>query len=62
MDVDVFRLAADLFPDSWNTWDSLGEAQRTKGDTVTALASYRRSLALNPGNAGAREAIAALSR
>ena len=60
--VDVFRLAADLFPDSWNTWDSLGEAQRTKGDTVTALASYRRSLALNPGNAGAREAIAALSR
>ena len=31
-------------------------------DTVTALASYRRSLALNPGNTGAREAIAALSR
>jgi hypothetical protein len=60
--VNVFQLAAELFPDSWNTWDSLGEAQRASSDLVAALASYRRSLALNPGNTGARDAIADLTK
>ena len=60
--VAVFQLCADLFPDSWNSWDSLGEAQRAQGEKLAAIASYRMSLLLNPGNAGAREAIAEMSR
>jgi tetratricopeptide (TPR) repeat protein len=55
--IAAFALNTTIFPDSWNAWDSLGEAQRARGDTVSAIASYQRSLALNPGNNGARAAI-----
>jgi predicted alpha/beta superfamily hydrolase len=40
-------------PASANAWDSLGEAQAAKGDREQAVASYRKSLALDPKNANA---------
>nr|MCU0982767.1 tetratricopeptide repeat protein [Pirellulaceae bacterium] len=39
-----------LFPDSWNAWDSLGEVAAKAGLKEKAVASYRRSLELNPQN------------
>lgn len=36
--------------ESWNVCDSLGEAQETAGDEPGAIASYHKSLALNPQN------------
>ncbi len=33
-------------PDSWNTWDSLGEMYATLGDTKKAVANYQKALAL----------------
>ena len=46
----VFIKNAEDNPNSFNTYDSLGEAYKTKGDTVNAVRYYKKSLALNPGN------------
>jgi tetratricopeptide (TPR) repeat protein len=46
----VFEKTAFLYPDSWNAWDSLGEAAATAGRKEQAIASYRKSLELNPKN------------
>jgi tetratricopeptide (TPR) repeat protein len=53
----VFELNTEVFPDASNTWDSLGEAYATLGRTEDAVRAYERSLALDPGNAGARAAL-----
>ena len=45
------------YPESANTWDSLGEAQLAAGMHAKARASYERSLELNPGNRGATAAL-----
>lgn len=50
MAVGVLKLAADLHPDSWNAFDSLGEAYAADGDKARAVAAYRQSLVLNPKN------------
>jgi CubicO group peptidase (beta-lactamase class C family) len=44
--IEVMRLIATVFPDSANAHDSLGEAYMRLGDTVNAIASYERALAL----------------
>ncbi len=46
----VFDLNVESFPDSWNTYDSRGEALLTKGDTAASVRDYKKSLELNPGN------------
>ena len=43
------------------TWDSLGELQMEAGETQPAIASYRRSLELNPDNSNADRMIERLS-
>lgn len=57
----VFQLNASLFPQSANAYDSLGEVQEITGNKKEALASYKRSLALNPENKNAVNRIAELS-
>ena len=48
--VAVLQLYIALYPDSANAHDSLGEALMTTGHLGAAIASYRRSLELNPAN------------
>ena len=55
--ISVFELNTDTFPESANTWDSLGEAIMTKGDHETAIRYYRRSLELDPDNNNAARLI-----
>jgi tetratricopeptide (TPR) repeat protein len=55
--ISVFQLNTDTFPESANTWDSLGEALMTKGDHETAIRYYRRSLELDPDNSNAARMI-----
>ncbi len=45
------------YPDDWNGYDSLGEAHADSGHVDLAILNYRRSLALNPRNAGAANAL-----
>lgn len=47
---DVFRLTVDLYPESWNAYDSLAESLLQGGDRDGAAANYERSLQLNPDN------------
>lgn len=54
----IFKLNAETYPEAWNTYDSLGEAYMEQGNTDLAIANYRRSLQLNPGNDNAREMLA----
>jgi CubicO group peptidase (beta-lactamase class C family) len=53
----VFELNTELFPDAFNTWDSLGEACVKLGRREDAVRFYERSLALNAQNRSAREAL-----
>ena len=53
----VFELNTRVFPDAFNTWDSLGEAHMTLGRDDEAIRAYERSLELNPENASARSMI-----
>ncbi len=48
--VDMFRLNVELFPQSWNAYDSLAEGLLQTGDRDGAIANYTRSLELNPEN------------
>lgn len=56
----IFHLNADVFPDSWNVYDSLGEAYLLKEDTEKAIQYLEQSLALNPDNTRAVEMLEAL--
>ncbi|MGX4640546.1 dienelactone hydrolase family protein [Massilia sp. SYSU DXS3249] len=51
--VQIFRLATLLHPDSANAFDSLADGLEQAGDKAGAIAHYRRSLKLNPGNRNA---------
>ncbi|TYZ08422.1 serine hydrolase [Hymenobacter lutimineralis] len=53
--VELFQLNVDLHPNSWNTYDSLGEAYEMQGNSALAISNYQQSLALNPQNTGAVE-------
>jgi len=53
----AFEMNATQYPSSWNVWDSLGKAQRAVKNIEQALASYKKSLVLDPGNDNARDAI-----
>lgn len=46
----VLRLNVEFFPNSFNTWDSLGEAYMDRGDKELAIQNYGKSLDLNPKN------------
>ncbi len=50
--IAVFKLNTELYPDAWNTYDSLGDAYMKSGDKELAIASYKKSLSLNPQNVG----------
>ena len=55
--IAVFALNAELYPQSSNVHDSLGEAYAENGEKELAIKSYRRSLELNPQNTNAVEML-----
>jgi len=58
----VFEKTTRLFPDSWNAWDSLGEAAAKAGKKEQAIASYQKSLELNPDNRNGRTILEKLKK
>ena len=44
--IDLLERAALRFPDSWNAWDTLGEAYAQRGDVQHAIESYAKALVL----------------
>ena len=57
--VAVFELNAWEHPGAFNVYDSLGDAYLRAGQREAGLASYRRSVELNPENEHARRVLAA---
>ncbi len=57
----LLTLNAEFYPASGTIPFLMGEAYLQKGDTATALASYRDALAKDSTNVPARRRIAALS-
>jgi CubicO group peptidase (beta-lactamase class C family) len=60
--IRVFQLNVELHPQSWNVYDSLGEAFMKNGDKAAAIQNYTKSLDLNPKNANATEMLKKLQR
>jgi tetratricopeptide (TPR) repeat protein len=58
----VFELNVNLFPKSWNAWDSYAEYFMRTGNNSTAIEYYSKSLDLNPDNQNAAEMIRRLRR
>jgi len=46
----MFEINVNLYPESWNAYDSLGEALAATGNTEAAIAMYEKSLVINPEN------------
>jgi CubicO group peptidase (beta-lactamase class C family) len=53
----VFELNVAEYPDASNPYDSLGEAYLAAGDTARAIASYEKSVELDPGNTNGRTVL-----
>jgi len=57
--ITLWELNAREYPDDWNVHDSLGDGYAAAGPdyAAKAIASFRRSLTLNPANSHAKEMI-----
>jgi CubicO group peptidase (beta-lactamase class C family) len=57
--IEVLKLNVEEHPQSFNVYDSLGEAYAADGNTTLAIANYTRSIEINPKNT---DGIAALKK
>ncbi len=48
--IEIFKLNVEAYPESWNVYDSLGEAYMNDGQKELAIKYYKKSLELNPDN------------
>ena len=58
--IDVFKMNVKLFPNSFNTYDSLGDAFAAAGNKKLAIENYEHSLKLNPKNEEGAQKMAKL--
>ncbi len=57
LSLEVLKLNILLFPNSFNTYDSYGEALAEAGKKEEAIFMYKKSLELNPHNEGGKRAL-----
>lgn len=55
--IEILKLNVESFPQSANTYDSLGEAYMINSDRELAIKNYRKSLELNPKNTNAADVL-----
>jgi tetratricopeptide (TPR) repeat protein len=59
--IEIFRLNVEMFPRSFNPYDSLGEAYMIAGDKEKAIENYQKSLELNPENENGKRMLKKLT-
>jgi C-terminal processing protease CtpA/Prc len=57
LSITVFKYCVKMYPDSYNAYDSLGEAYMVAGQKELAIENYEKSLKLNPKNKNAVEQL-----
>ena len=60
--IEVFKLNALEFPESWNAYDSYAEALLAQGQTELAIQNYKRSITLNPENENGVKVLEGLTK
>ncbi|SDL31133.1 CubicO group peptidase, beta-lactamase class C family [Salinimicrobium catena] len=55
--IEVFKINVAEFPDSWNTYDSLGEAYMEDRQKEKAIANYEKSIQMNPENENGKKML-----
>ena len=60
--LEIFKLNVEAYPKASNPYDSLGEAYLNLNQKDLAIANYKKSLELNPGNTNAIEVLKGLER
>jgi dienelactone hydrolase len=46
--IEVFKLNVSLYPDAWNTYDSLADGYRVNGQKDLAIKFYKKAIEMNP--------------
>ncbi len=59
--IAYFKLNVEFYPNSFNVYDSLGEAYMANGEKELAIANYKKSLELNPRNTRGAEQLKKLT-
>lgn len=59
--IAYFKLNAEFYPNSFNVYDSLGDAYMANGDKELAIANFKKSLELNPRNTHGAEMLKKLT-
>ena len=60
--IAYFKLNVEFYPNSWNVYDSLGEAYMANGEKDLAIANYKKSLEMNPRNTNGAEMLKKLEK
>jgi CubicO group peptidase (beta-lactamase class C family) len=60
--IQILQLNVEEYPNSWNVYDSLGEAYAAHGDRDLAIKNYKKSIELNPKNTNAIDALKRLAQ
>ncbi|MBM4160324.1 MAG: tetratricopeptide repeat protein [Ignavibacteria bacterium] len=55
--IEIFKMNVEAFPNSFNVYDSLGEAYAAAGQKELAIKNYEKSLELNPQSRTGIEAL-----
>jgi CubicO group peptidase (beta-lactamase class C family) len=53
----IFKLNIEEYPESYNVYDSMGEAYMKAGEKEKAIEFYKKSLELNPNNENGKEML-----
>ena len=60
--IAIFEINIALYPKSSNTYDSAGDGYLKSTDTLKAIEFYKKALAINPENKGAKRNLKKLSK
>ena len=55
--IEIFKINVALYPESANVYDSLADAYKRSGDTIHAINNYKKAIAIDSGNRGAKRFI-----
>lgn len=60
--IAIFKLNTEEHPESWNVYDSLGEAYLKKGEKDLAILNYKKSIELNQENENGKRWLGKLQK